>query len=73
MFNVLGLTIGKEDESRLLGRHYELQKMQTQRVIRDSQMKKQEKERQRIQEEDEQESDDLGVEENLEDKIAAEE
>ena len=73
MFNVLGLALSKEEESKLLGRHYELQTMQTQRKLGDSHIKKQEQEQHRIEEEDEKESEELGVEEDLEENIAAEE
>ena len=65
--------MSKEEESKLLGRHYELQTMQTQRKLGNSIMKKQEREHLRIEEEDEKESEELGVEEDLEENMAAEE
>ena len=61
-FNVIGLQIGKEDTTRLLGQHFELQKMHTQRSIENKGTKKVDKIRAAIEEEVENEESELGVE-----------
>ena len=61
-FNVTGLQIGKEDTTRLLGQHFELQKMHTQRNFENKDTREMDQIKSSIKEEVENEESELGVE-----------
>ena len=58
-FNVLGLKIAKEDANRLLGQHFELQKMHTQRSFENMGTKMLSKQKSAIKEENSNEESDF--------------
>ena len=71
LFNVTGLSMTKDDKKKLLGQHFALQKMNTDRYLDNTQFKKNLTKKMTLDQESAQESEDLGVEDNLEDEIEA--
>ena len=67
LFDIFALKIDKEKKQELLGQHFSLQKMTTNRSLENKVLKSMEFNRAAIQEEEEKESDELGVESDLED------
>ena len=71
LFNVTGLSMTKDDKKKLLGQHFALQKMNTDRDLDNTKFKKNLTKKMTLDQESAQESEDLGVEDNLEDEIEA--